>query len=123
MIFSDYSSFMKKYLFFVTGIIVASFFFSCSSPKRTSSLKQGPWRGILTINDSTGLIIPFNFDLSVKNDSTTIIIRNAEEKIVVNEISFLFGTDTSKNDSIVIHMPVFDSEFRCRILGDTLLVG
>jgi len=112
---------MKKNLLFGLATLVI---FSCGNEKKfmTSPLKQGVWRGILTLNDSTGLILPFNFDLSFQNDSTTIVIRNAEEKIVVNEISFLTA-DNNKSDSVVIQMPVFDSEFRCKILGDTLLVG
>ena len=119
---------MKKYLliaFAMLSVVEASILFSCSSEKKsiTQPLKQGAWRGILTLNDSTGLILPFNFDLSVQNDSTTLVIHNAEEKIIVNEISLLAGTDPDKADSIVIKMPVFDSEFRCKILGDSLLVG
>jgi thiol-disulfide isomerase/thioredoxin len=99
--------------------------FACSSDKKSvpCPVKQGQWRGILTLNDSTGLILPFNFDLSSQKDSTTIIIHNDQENITVNEISFLAGSDPNKSDSIVIQMPVFDSEFRCKILGDTMLVG
>ena len=118
----------------LSGVEV-SFLISCSSKKKSNPfLKEGTWRGVLTLNDSTGLIIPFNFDLSNKNDSIspsgggeggglTITIYNAEEKIAVNEISFLSGADPEKTDSIVIKMPVFDSEFRCKILGDTMMTG
>lgn len=112
---------MKKYLFLAVvmlSVVEASVFSSCSTEKKSSAapLKEGIWRGILTLNDSTGLILPFNFDLAFKNDSTTIAIRNAEERILVNEISIV-------QDSIFIKMPVFDSEFRCKILGDSLMVG
>jgi thiol-disulfide isomerase/thioredoxin len=113
---------MKKYLLPILFIFTL---LSCGNEKKSmiSPLKQGAWRGILTLDDSTGLILPFNFDLSFQNDSTLIVIHNAEEKIVVNEISFLLGDEQKKNDSIIIQMPVFDSEFRCKILGDSLLVG
>jgi thiol-disulfide isomerase/thioredoxin len=113
---------MKKYFLLGFSILLL---FSCGNEKKSmpSPLKQGAWRGILTLDDSTGLIIPFNFDLSFKNDSTTLVIHNAEEKIFVNEISFSVRTDSDKIDSVFIQMPVFDSEFRCKILGDSLLVG
>ncbi|TAL59588.1 MAG: TlpA family protein disulfide reductase [Bacteroidetes bacterium] len=91
---------------------------SCGNEKRAASspLKEGVWRGVLTIDDSTGLIIPFNFDLAFKNDSASIVIHNAEENIPVGEIAF-------SHDSIFIKMPVFDSEFRCKISGDSLMTG
>lgn len=96
--------------------ICALVIFSCSSVKKTSPLKQGTWRGILTLDDSTELVCPFNFDLAFLNDSTTLTIHNADEKILVNEIKF-------NNDSVFIRMPVFDSEFRCKLAGDSLLKG
>ena len=90
--------------------------FSCTPEKKPSPLKEGKWRGVLTLNDSTGLILPFNFDLAFQNDSTTITIHNAEEKILVTEISF-------SGDSVFFQMPVFDSEFRCKLNGDSLMNG
>ncbi len=95
--------------------------FSCGNEKKTSPLKEGKWRGVLTLNDSTGLILPFNFDLTFQSrypsgDSAQITIHNAEEKILVTEISF-------DKDSVFIRMPVFDSEFRCKLTGDSLMTG
>jgi len=105
---------MKTYISFIGLVLVL---FSCGSEKNSPSpLKEGTWRGILTLDDSTGLILPFNFNLSFKNDSTAITIHNAEERIRVEEISFL-------QDSVIIKMPVFDTEFRCKIIGDSLLTG
>jgi len=108
----------KLYLLVTCYLVLATCcLFSCSTPvKKHSPLKEGKWRGILTIVDSTGLILPFNFDLAFKNDSTQIVIHNAEEKILVNEIAF-------KGDSVFIKMPVFDSEFRCKLSGDSLMNG
>lgn len=109
---------MKKYFLVVVmlSIVEAAFLSSCSNEKKHSPLKEGGWKGILTIDDSTGLILPFRFDFSFQNDSAQIIIHNAEEKIIVNELSF-------SGDSVFIQMPVFDSEFRCKRSGDTLFVG
>ena len=104
---------MKKLLLsgFITLIL-----FSCTPKKNSHTLRDGRWRGVLTLNDSTELILPFNFDLDLHNDSTIITIHNAEERISVTEISF-------NNDSVIIRMPVFDSEFRCKLSGDTLMTG
>ena len=105
---------MKKYFLFGISLLVL---LSCGNEKKSASrLKEGMWRGVLTLDDSTGLIIPFNFDLAFKNDSTSLVIHNAEENIPVQEIAF-------SGDSIFIKMPVFDSEFRCKIQGDTVFTG
>lgn len=106
---------MKKYFLLLACTFIL---FSCGDEKKSipSPLKEGIWRGILTLNDSTGLILPFKFDLSFKNDSTKMIIRNGEENILVDEITFV-------QDSVIIRMPLFDSEFRCKAIGDSVLTG
>jgi len=100
---------------FLIGIL-SCLLFSCGNEKKVSPLKEGGWKGVLTLDDSTGLVLPFRFDLTFQNDSAKITIHNAEEKITVNEILFV-------GDSIFIRMPVFDSEFRCKISGDSLFSG
>lgn len=108
-----------KYIRLISSIFLITIIsFSCIPEKKPFPLKEGTWRGTLTIIDSIGLSLPFNFTLSYhsdsnRNDSPLIVIQNAEEKIRVDEISF-------KDDSVFIRMPVFDSEFRCKIHGDTL---
>lgn len=97
------------------------FFASCKSneepvEQKSSPILEGPWRGILTLNDSTGLILPFNFDVSFPHDTLLITIKNAEEKLIVDEINVI-------QDSVFIRMPFFDSEFRCKFNGDSLLEG
>ncbi len=105
---------MKKlfYIFLLLPLIL-----SCGGENKTpqsTPLSSGVWRGYLTLNDSTGLILPFNFDLTIKGDSTIIAIHNAEETIIVNEVSFV-------QDSVFIKMPLFDSEFRCKFSSDSLI--
>ena len=68
-------------------------------------LAHGKWRFVLALNDSTEL--PFNADVNEK----TIDIINAEERITVDEIYY-------NGDSIVMKMPVFDSELRGKISND-----
>jgi peroxiredoxin len=109
---------MKK-IYFTLCVVALSIFFSCKGEKQPSLLKTGSWRGVLTFNDSTDLILPFKFDVTVgaQNEKPVFItIFNGEEKIRVDEIQFT-------NDSIFIRMPVFDSEFRCRLEGDSSLTG
>src|ERR1700746_2737836 len=79
--------------------------------KAGNYMKSGTWRGVLTLNDSTGL--PFNFEVKNELEIYSVIFMNAKERIVANEI-------VMKGDSVFIQMPVFDSEFRCRNLGDSL---
>ena len=74
-------------------------------------LKSGSWCGVLQLNDSTDL--PFNFEVKNHSGKISLDIINAEERIPVDEISFL-------KDSIFIRMPVYDSEFRCMNFGDSL---
>lgn len=79
-----------------------------------SLLKQGTWRGVFTLSEKKNeIILPFNFDVTTIKGKTVIDIRNAEEKIRVTEISVI-------KDSVIIQMPVFDSEFRLVLKNDTL---
>ncbi|MBI4929481.1 MAG: TlpA family protein disulfide reductase [Bacteroidetes bacterium] len=106
---------MKKY-FSLLLLGSCILILSCGNEKKPSPLKEGGWKGVLTLNDSTGLVLPFRFDFSFQNDSAQITIHNAEEKIVVNEILF-------DKDSVFIRMPVFDSEFRCKLFKDSAMTG
>ena len=73
-----------------------------------SQLPKGLWQGEFQLNDSTTL--PVKFD--VKGSSIEFI--NDRERIKVTEISY-------GGDSVFIRMPVFDSEFRCLMKGDSLV--
>jgi len=72
-----------------------------------AQLKPGAWQGELMLNDSVTL--PFNFEVR----GSVLDILNAQECIHVTEISY-------EEDSVFIQMPVFDSELRCRVQGDSL---
>jgi thiol-disulfide isomerase/thioredoxin len=76
-----------------------------------AQIQQGNWFMTLQLNDSTEL--PFNFEVTSKG----IDIKNAEERIHVDEITYA-------DDSVFIRMPVFDSEFRMQLQkGGTKLRG
>jgi thiol-disulfide isomerase/thioredoxin len=79
----------------------------------SKKLKEGSYRGILILNEETGIELPFNFDVKYKGKKPTIIIKNADERIVVDEISV-------KGDSLIFKMPVFDTEFRTVFVGDNI---
>jgi thiol-disulfide isomerase/thioredoxin len=99
--------------FFKSGItlVVSLLFFAIFSFSQTNNFRVGIWRGALQLNDSTEL--PFNFEVQYDLAIYTIDFLNAKEHIKTNEIII-------KGDSVIIHMPVFDSEFRCKNMGDSL---
>lgn len=87
------------------------FLFTAITSTAASRIKEGVWRGVLQLNDSMQL--PFNFETVVSKSSIKIIFINAEERIEAKEVK-------RQGDSLLIKMPVFDSEFRCRIYEDSL---
>jgi len=72
-----------------------------------SQLKPGMWHGEFQLSDSVTL--PFNFEVS----GNKLDVINAQERISVTEIAYA-------GDSVFIQMPIFDSEIRCRMKGDSL---
>ncbi len=76
-------------------------------------LKPGTYRGVLILNEAEGIELPFNFDVIKLKKNYSIVIKNAQEKIKVEELKF-------KGDSLFFKMPVFDTEFKCLIKSDTL---
>jgi thiol-disulfide isomerase/thioredoxin len=63
------------------------------------------WYGQLELNDSISL--PFYFKFEKTNTAFQIKIYNAQEIINVDEVKVT-------EDSVMINMPVFNSEFRCK---------
>ena len=78
--------------------------------------KKGIWRGVLLLNVEKNRELPFNFEIKKIGGKTELIIHNAQERITVTEV-------ISKKDSLNFKMPVFDSEFLCQLIGDTVLKG
>ncbi|MES2005268.1 MAG: TlpA disulfide reductase family protein [Bacteroidota bacterium] len=79
-----------------------------------TSLRQGAWFGHLIRED--GKDIRFHFDVKTDRGKTMIHLVNASEKLKVDKIRY-------KNDSVIIEMPVFESQFRARILSTHQLEG
>ncbi len=102
---------MRKLLFIFTLIS----FVSSAQTSPPSNLKAGTWRAVLLLDRERNIELPFNFDLVFKN-KTQLVIKNAGEKIVVDEI-------TMTKDSFNFKMPVFDSEFRTKITSEGAIEG
>ncbi|MEO6167193.1 MAG: TlpA disulfide reductase family protein [Chitinophagales bacterium] len=75
-----------------------------------AGIQAGIWRGVLTTN---GGELPFNFETKYVGGQLQIEIMNGEERIKVSEISIA-------DDSVIIQLPVFDSEFRLKYTPQTL---
>lgn len=97
---------MFKRIFMAALTLAATFNISTAQTK----LATGTWRGAL--KTASGEDIPFNFEVSGKGKQQISII-NAAEKFAVPDV-------TGKGDSVFIHMPLFDSEFRLKQAGGTL---
>ncbi|WP_276359270.1 TlpA disulfide reductase family protein [Daejeonella sp. H1SJ63] len=82
--------------------VVLILFYSCQSSDN-QGLKQGLWRA--TLKTQSGAEIPFNFEVKDSADQKFLEIINGEERFRVNEISL-------KGDSILIRMPLFESEIK-----------
>lgn len=89
---------------FLLSILLFVFAFTHASAANDEGLETGMWRGVIQLKDET---LPFNFLLTDSAGAIVITIINAEEKIRVTEI-------TVAGDSLFIHMPLFDSEFRVK---------
>src|ERR1044072_186005 len=74
-------------------------------------MPTGWWRATLQRKD--GNTIDFNVSMQYKNGKPIWYIRNASEKITITAIE-------QKQDSILVQMPLFESEFRLQFNNNTL---
>lgn len=84
----------------LTLCIIALLFASCKI-SGVAELQNGVWRA--TLKTSGGVEIPFNFELADSAGSKYLDIINGKERFRVNEIR-------QEGDSILIQMPLFESE-------------
>jgi thiol-disulfide isomerase/thioredoxin len=90
------------------------FILSCLWACRDNSnnqLESGIWRA--TLKTSSGAEIPFNFEVRDSANQKFLDVINGDERFRVNEISNI-------SDSILIQMPLFDSEIRAKIKDGSL---
>lgn len=74
-----------------------------------AKIREGIYRGVLLLDESKGLELPFNFSVKTQGKKLHLLIQNGDERIRVDEIR-------QKGDSLSIKMPVFDTEFKVIIL-------
>ncbi|MFI5139349.1 MAG: peroxiredoxin family protein [Sphingobacteriales bacterium] len=93
-----------------TALIALSFFILSASAQ--TKLRTGTWRGAL--KTSTGNGLPFNFEVNDIAGQQQLVIINGGERLKVTDVK-------TAGDSVFIHMPLFDSEFRLKLEGDSLV--
>ena len=98
-IFSIYLTNFFKMMKRIFSFLAVTLLIACQE-KPSNALMVGEWRGEMQVSDTERL--PFNFSMVKDGEASYIMeIRNAEERIEVDEISI-------SNDSIIIQMPVFE---------------
>lgn len=100
---------MKQFLFSV----ILFFLFSAIATAQTK-LRTGWYRASVLRED--GAEILFNAELQLKNGKQILYIRNATERLLVDDVKL-------KDDSVYIEMPFFESYFRLQIQPDGSLIG
>lgn len=96
--------------------LVLLFVFISSVSFSQAKIKTGIWRGSLLLNAEKQLELPFNFEIKNNKGKLTLVIHNAQERITVEEV-------TLNKDSLNFKMPIFDTEFRTQLTGDSILKG
>lgn len=89
---------LKLGVLFLTILGVLSSCKNSASTEQSSNPKEGIWRGVINLNDSTEL--PFNFEMRIENDVYEVIFHNADERLPASSV-------TEVGDSLRIQMPVF----------------
>lgn len=103
---------MKYVLNIALFLTLLSLFSSCSS-KSDTGFSEGIWRA--TLKTGSGAEIPFNFEVTDSANQKFLDVINGKERFRVNEISITA-------DSVLIQMPLFDSEIRA-VLKNKILSG
>ena len=99
---------ITKTRLFLSTLLIFGFIGTVSAQNK---LKTGVWRGAL--KNSSGLELPFNFIVSDTAGSQQLAIINGDERLKVTDVK-------TSGDSVFIHMPLFESEFKLKFDGDKL---
>ncbi len=98
----------KFYLIYLIAFLAVCF------KTKAAKLKAGTYRATLLLNTVNNIELPFNFDVKYIGKKPVIVIKNADERITIDEI-------TIKGDSVNFKMPVFDTEFKTVLRNDSLI--
>lgn len=102
---------MNKAISYSIVILFTIILNSCSNNK-IQELSNGSWLGKLK-NDN-GADIPFNFQIKDSLNKKIIIIINAEDSLIVDEIK-------NNADSTQIILPFYDAELVVKVYADSLI--
>lgn len=100
---------MKNRIFYFFTIGVLSF--GLSSFKPVAAFKNGIW--LARLKTASGQFIPFNFELRDSVGKKMLTIINGKERFRVNNVKI-------EGDSVLIKMPLFDSEIHAALEGNSL---
>lgn len=93
------------------SIIICTLAVVLSSFNRTSTFKNGIW--LAKLKTASGNYIPFNFELKDSAGKRLLTIINGKEKFKVNDVRI-------EGDSVLIKMPLFDTEIRAALKDNSL---
>lgn len=99
---------MRNFSFLVFIILTFQF-----ANAQQQALQNGLWRATITLQ---GKETPFHLDFKTENNQQVAYIRNADEKLKLDNI-------TIQGDSITIPMHVFDAALIAKIENNNLLTG
>lgn len=85
-----------------------------SSAQQNKNLQNGLWRAVLERNDGEDIV--FNFESKDSAGKKIIYIRNAVERLLVDDI-------VVKQDSVFITLPFFESQLRTVVINNNELKG
>lgn len=102
------------YKFIITICFFVVAFLSISWSKNSANLKNGYWRA--TIERPDGQQIVFNFETKDSLGKKIIYVINGKDRLLVDSIE-------TRDDSVFIQMPFFESGFRARITDNGNLEG
>lgn len=93
------------------ALIALLLFILANAASAQTKLQTGVWRGVL--KNSSGHELPFNFEVSTAGGHQQLAVINGAERFKVTDIK-------TKGDSVFIHMPLFNSEFKLKFAGKGL---
>lgn len=89
--------------------IVLCFFCNPFSFSQKTTAHASVWRAVIQRQDGNDVV--FNFEIQERNKKPVLYVLNAGERLLVDSVTFA-------GDSIFVKMPVFESSFKARIMGD-----
>lgn len=91
--------------------IIAFIAITIGTVSAQSKLVNGTWHA--SVKTATGKLIPFTFEVKGNAAGKQITIINGSEHFAVPDVKLT-------GDSVFIHLPLFDSEFRVAFVGNEL---